>query len=147
MRTTPTLDDDAGAIVHNCMRARSPKLGKAVSESIRRAWERNEQHETMGTRVERHARAGRGTRAPTQAGFVRVLSQPVPGPGEGRVGALADAREHNLPHPSHRFVLLDFDFAAVRSGMKLLTFHSGLKPLLVSPAEGLAYVEVLAGPD
>jgi predicted nucleic acid-binding protein len=36
--------------------------------------------------------------------------------------------------------------AAVRSGMKLLTFDSGLESLLASPAERRAHVEVLTGP-
>lgn len=37
MRTTLTLDDDAAAIVQHYARARSLKLGKAVSELIRQA--------------------------------------------------------------------------------------------------------------
>lgn len=37
MRTTFTLDDDAAALAQNYARARSLRLGKAVSELIRRA--------------------------------------------------------------------------------------------------------------
>lgn len=37
MRTTFTLDDDAAALAQNYAKARSMRLGKAVSELIRRA--------------------------------------------------------------------------------------------------------------
>ena len=37
MRTTFTLDDDAAALAQNYAKARSLRLGKAVSELIRRA--------------------------------------------------------------------------------------------------------------
>lgn len=37
MRTTFTLDDDAAALAQNYAQARSLRLGKAVSELIRRA--------------------------------------------------------------------------------------------------------------
>lgn len=37
MRTTFTLDDDAAAIAQNYAKARSLRLGQAVSELIRRA--------------------------------------------------------------------------------------------------------------
>lgn len=37
MRTTFTLDDDAAELAQNYARARSLRLGKAVSELIRRA--------------------------------------------------------------------------------------------------------------
>jgi hypothetical protein len=37
MRTTFTLDDDAAAMAQNYARARSLRLGQAVSELIRRA--------------------------------------------------------------------------------------------------------------
>jgi hypothetical protein len=37
MRTTFTLDDDAAALARNYANARSLRLGKAVSELIRRA--------------------------------------------------------------------------------------------------------------
>ena len=37
MRTTFTLDDDAAALAQNYANARSLRLGKAVSELIRRA--------------------------------------------------------------------------------------------------------------
>jgi hypothetical protein len=37
MRTTFTLDDDAAALAQNYARARSLRLGQAVSELIRRA--------------------------------------------------------------------------------------------------------------
>jgi toxin-antitoxin system PIN domain toxin len=141
-----------------------------VNALIALGWERHAHHETMVTWFERHARAGWGTCALTQAGFVRVLSQPALGPAACRVDELADALAHNLSHPAHRFVPLDFDFAAVlaccsggvvghrqvtdaylltaavRSGMKLLTFDSGLESLLASPAERRAHVEVLTGP-
>lgn len=99
-----------------------------------------------------------------------MLSQPALGPGACQVDELADALAHNLSHPKHRFVPLDFDFAAVlacctggvvghrqvtdaylltaavRSGMKLLTFDSGVGTLLSSPDERRARIQVLGGP-
>ena len=98
---------------------------------------------------------------------MRVLSQPALGRASSTVADLAEALKHNLAHPAHRLLALDFDFAevlarcsggvvghrqvtdayllsaAMRAGMKLLTFDSGVGTLLASDAERAANIEVL----
>jgi hypothetical protein len=138
-----------------------------VNTLIALGWEGHAHHEAMVEWFRRHARAGWGTCALTQAGFVRVLSQPALGASASTVGELAAALEHNLAHRAHRFVPLDFGFdevlaccsgglvghrqvtdayllnAAVRAGMKLLTFDHGVNALLATAAERKAHVNVL----
>lgn len=138
-----------------------------VNALIALSWEGHERHPQMVSWFRRHARSGWATCALTQAGFVRVLSQPALGPAASAVADLADALAHNIAHPAHRLVALDFDFAAViacctggvvghrqvtdaylltaavRNGMKLLTFDTGLASLLASAAERQAHVDVL----
>jgi len=115
----------------------------------------------------RHAKAGWATCAITQAGFVRVMNQPALVQPGLTVAELAEVLANNLAHPAHRLLALDFDFAdvlacctggvvghrqvtdallltaAVRGGMKLLTFDSGPGTLLASSAERSAHVQVL----
>lgn len=138
-----------------------------VNALIALGWEGHAQHDTMVAWFNRHARKGWGTCALTQAGFVRVLSQPALGQAACTVAELAIALEHNLAHPAHHLVALDFSFAevlarcsggvvghrqvtdaylltaAMRAGMKLLTFDSGVVTLLSSEAERSAHLEVL----
>ena len=139
-----------------------------VNALIALAWEGHAHHDTMVAWFKRHSKGGWATCAITQAGFVRVLSQPALGPAASSVAELAGALAHNLAHPAHRLVALDFGFsdvmacctggvvghrqvtdaylltAAVRAGMKLLTFDAGVGMLLTSPAERQAYVLTLA---
>ncbi len=130
-------------------------------------WPAHQHHEVMQTWFSRHASRGWATCALTQAAFVRVVSQPA---FSGRVLGVAEVVEvmlRNLAHPRHRLVALDFGFdavlacctggvvghrqvsdaylltAAMRAGMKLLTFDSGLSTLLASPAERSAHIELL----
>ena len=98
---------------------------------------------------------------------MRVLSQPAVGAGTATVAELVQGLERNLAHPAHRLLPLDFGFvevlarcsggvvghrqvtdaylltAAMRAGMKLLTFDSGLGSLLASDAERAAHIELL----
>jgi hypothetical protein len=137
-----------------------------VNALIALGWEGHERHDDMVSWFSRHSQAGWATCALTQAGFVRVLSQPVLATG-ATVADLADALERNLAHPGHRFVSLDFDFsevlarctggvlghrqvtdaylltAALRNGMRLLTLDRGLVNLLATDAERGAHIEVL----
>lgn len=130
-------------------------------------WSAHVHHDTMVNWFSRHARAGWATCAFTHAAFVRVLSQPALGRASSTVADLAEALKHNLAHPAHRLLALDFDFAevqarcsggvvghrqvtdayllsaAMRAGMKLLTFDSGVGTLLASDAERAANIEVL----
>ena len=114
-----------------------------------------------------HARHGWATCALTQAGFIRVLSQPALGVVGSTTTELAALLKRNVSHHAHKLLALDFDFnavttcctggvhahrqitdaylltAAMRAGMKLLTFDRGLGTLLASPAERSAHIEVL----
>jgi predicted nucleic acid-binding protein len=120
----------------------------------------------VATWFRRNGRAGWATCALTQAGFVRVLSQPSLATG-ATIAELALALKRNLAHPGHRLVALDFDFtdvlacctggvvghrqvtdaylltAAIREGMKLLTLDRGLSSLLATDAERSLHVECL----
>ncbi len=138
-----------------------------VSALIALGWNAHKNHETMVSWFKGHSKQGWGTCAFTEAGFVRVLSQPALGAAQSSVVELAAALAHNLAHPAHRRLTLDFDFAdvmscctggvvghrqitdaylltaAMRAGMKLLTFDSGLGTLLASSAERSAHIELL----
>ncbi len=114
-----------------------------------------------------HARAGWASTAFTQSAFVRIVSQPA---FSGRSIAVSEAAElllRNTAHTKHRLVALDFGFAdvwaactggilghrqitdawlltaAIRNGMKLLTFDAGMEHLLASAHERDRHVAVL----
>lgn len=139
-----------------------------VNALIALLWEDHEFHDTMAAWFARHARAGWATCAITQSGFVRVMSQPaVTKPGRS-VAELAEVLANNVSHPAHQRLALDFDFtdvmacctggvvghrqvtdaylltAAIRAGMKLLTFDAGVGMLLASDTERKAHVLTLA---
>jgi hypothetical protein len=138
-----------------------------VNALIALIWEDHQFHETMAAWFARHAKRGWATCAITQAGFIRVMNQPALAKPGHTVAELAEALKQNLAHPAHRLLPLDFGFdvvlarctggvvghrqvtdayllaAAVRGGMKLLTFDSGVGALLASDAERAAHVEVL----
>ena len=138
-----------------------------VNALIALIWEGHQFHDTMAAWFARHATRGWATCAITQSGFIRVMNQPaLVKPGRA-VAELAEALKQNLAHPAHDLLALDFDFAevlarcsggvvghrqvsdaylltaAMRGGMKLLTFDSGLGTLLASDAERAAHIEVL----
>lgn len=103
----------------------------------------------------------------TQAGFIRVTSQPAFGGQSMSVAEVRGVLSNMLAHPGHRLVPLDFPFdavisactggvvghrqitdaylltAAVRAGMKLLTFDNGVGMLLASTAERSAHIALL----
>lgn len=114
-----------------------------------------------------HARAGWASTAFTQSAFVRIVSQPA---FSGRSIAISEVAElllRNTAHPKHRLVALDFSLAdvwatctggllghrqitdawlltaAIRSGMKLLTFDAGIEQLLANTQERSKHVTVL----
>ena len=67
-------------------------------------WTNHEQHEAASSWFKRHHRSGWATCPMTQAGFVRVSSNPrvfghAPAPWKA-----AEILERNLAHPSHRFL-------------------------------------------
>ena len=138
-----------------------------VNALIALLWEDHQFHDTMAAWFGRHARAGWATCAITQSGFVRVMNQPALVKPGRTVAELAALLAVNLTHPAHRLLALDFTFAdvmaccsggvvghrqvtdallltaAVRAGMKLLTFDGGLGSLLAGSAERSAHIEVL----
>ena len=138
-----------------------------VNALIALGWSAHHHHDTMVAWFNRQAQAGWATCAFTQAGFVRVLSQPAVSGTASTVVELTRSLERNLAHPQHRLLALDFDFAevlarcsggvvghrqvsdaylltaAMRAGMKLLTFDSGVGSLLASGAERAAHIELL----
>ena len=138
-----------------------------VNALIALLWEDHQFHETMAVWFARHAKAGWATSAITQAGFIRVMNQPALVQPGLSVAELAEVLASNLSHPAHRLLALDFGFAdvlacctggvvghrqltdaylltaAVRGGMKLLTFDSGLGTLLASSAERSTHIQLL----
>jgi toxin-antitoxin system PIN domain toxin len=138
-----------------------------VNALIALIWEDHQFHDAMAGWFSRHATHGWATCAITQSGFIRVMSQPALAKPGRTVADLADTLKQNLSHPRHRLLPLDFDFAevqarcsggvvghrqvsdaylltaAIRAGMKLLTFDRGVGALLASDAERAAHLEVL----
>lgn len=138
-----------------------------VNALIALIWEGHEHHDSMSAWFARHAKLGWATCAITQSGFIRVMNQPALAQPALTVAELAEGLAQNLAHPAHRRLSLDFDFAAVlarcsggvvghrqvtnaylltaaiRAGMKLLTFDNGVGTLLASDAERVAHIVVL----
>ena len=130
-------------------------------------WPTHEHHPRMINWFRQHARAGWASTAFTQAAFVRIVSQPA---FSGRPIAISEVAElllRNTAHAKHRLVALDFGFAevwaactggilghrqitdawlltaAIRSGMKLLTFDTGIEQLLAGAPERSKHLTVL----
>lgn len=96
------------------------------------------------------------------------MLQPALAQHEHRLSELFDVLAQNTARRSHSLLPLDFDFAdvmagctggvvghrqitdaylltaAMRAGMKLLTFDRGLITLLATPAERNAHIELLS---
>ncbi len=130
-------------------------------------WPAHEHHERMHAWFSRHARAGWGSCAVTQAAFVRIICQPAFAGQALAIAEVAEVLRRNLAHPAHRLVALDFNFddvlqvcsggvvghrqvsdawllsAAVRAGMKLLSFDAGLHTLQATDAERAAHIVLL----
>ena len=130
-------------------------------------WPTHEHHPRMISWFSQHARAGWASTAFTQSAFVRIVSQPAFSGRSIAVGEVAELLLRNTAHPKHRLVALDFGFAdvwaactggilghrqvtdawlltaAIRSGMKLLTFDAGVEQLLANTQERSKHVTVL----
>ncbi|MFY9314047.1 MAG: TA system VapC family ribonuclease toxin [Burkholderiales bacterium] len=130
-------------------------------------WPTHEHHSRMIRWFRQHARAGWASTALTQSAFVRIVSQPAFSGRSIAVSEVAELLLRNTAHPKHRLVALDFGFAdvwtactggilghrqvtdawlltaAIRSGMKLLTFDAGIVHLLANAQERSKYVTVL----
>lgn len=126
-------------------------------------WAESEHHMAMSDWFAAHKKQGWATCALTQAGFVRLMSQPaVTKPFGGAVYGVADCAvflEKSLAHPQHQLLPLDFVFSKVRetctgglqghrqitdaylltlaiqNKMKLLTFDKGIRSLLATEVE------------
>ena len=138
-----------------------------VNALIALGWDSHHHHKAMVAWFNRHAREGWATCAITQAGFVRVLSQPAVAKEALSIAKLAESLAHNLAHQAHRLLALDFNLtdvlacctggvvghrqvtdaylltAAVRAGARLLTFDRGISQLLATDAERQRHVLVL----
>ena len=131
-------------------------------------WPTHEHHPRMVDWFRQHARAGWASTAITQSAFVRIVSQPA---FSGRSIAISEVAElllRNTAHPKHQLATLDFGFAevlgactggilghrqitdawllttAIRSGMKLVTFDTGIAQLLANAKERAKYLLVLS---
>lgn len=130
-------------------------------------WPVHEHHGRMLAWFKTHAGRGWASCAVTQSAFVRVVLQPAfSGPVAAKI-TVNDAAElllRNTSHTQHRFVNLDFGFAdvlaactgglyghrqitdaylltaAIKSGMRLLTFDAGIRSLLATQAEREAHL-------
>jgi uncharacterized protein len=126
-------------------------------------WAVSEHHVAMSGWFSAHKTEGWATCALTQAGFVRLMSQPVvTKPFGGVIYGVADCAlflEQGLSHPHHRLLALHFSFDTVRetctgglqghrqitdaylltlamkNKMKLLTFDTGIRSLLATEPE------------
>ena len=138
-----------------------------VNALIALLWADHQFHDTMAHWFARQARHGWSTCAITESGFIRVMSQPALAQHGRTLAELADLLADNTVQRSHSRLPLDFGFAdvmscctggvvghrqitdaylltaAMRAGMKLLTFDSGLGTLLASSAERSAHIELL----
>ncbi len=138
-----------------------------VNALIALGWDAHKHHDTMVDWFKREAKGGWATCALTQAGFVRVLSQPFVSKLAFSIPEWSQSLAQVLSHPAHRLLPLDFAFAdvtacctggvvghrqitdaylltaAMRAGMKVLTFDRGLGTLLATPAERSAHIELL----
>jgi hypothetical protein len=130
-------------------------------------WPTHEHHSRMLAWFRQHAGNGWATTALTQGAFVRIISQQVFAGRSVSIGEVAELLLRNTAHPAHRFVALDFGFdqvlvactggmlghrqvtdawlltAAMRSGMKFLTFDTGVGQLLATADERSKHLTVL----
>ena len=131
-------------------------------------WPTHEHHPRMIRWFRQHARAGWATTALTQSAFVRIVSQPAFSGRSIAVSEVAELLLRNTGHAKHRLVPLDFGFAevwaactggilghrqitdawlltaAIRSGMKLLTFDAGIEHLLANAQERSKHLTILS---
>ena len=122
-------------------------------------WPPHEHHERMQVWFRKHARRGWATTALTQAAFVRIILQPSFSGRPISVNEVAELLLRNTAHPRHRLLALDFGFeevmgcctggllghrqitdaylltAAMRHGLRLVTFDGGVGQLLATAPE------------
>jgi len=130
-------------------------------------WPTHEHHPRMISWFRQHARAGWASTAFTQSAFIRIVSQPAFAGRSVAISEVAELLLRNTAHPKHRLVALDFDFAevlgactggilghrqitdawlltaAIRNGMKLVTFDTGIAQLLANAQQRAKHLMVL----
>lgn len=130
-------------------------------------WPTHEHHPRMVGWFRQHARAGWASTAFTQSAFIRIVSQQAFSGRSIAIGEVAELLLRNTAHPKHRLVALDFGFtevlgactggilghrqitdawlltAAIRNGMKLVTFDAGIAQLLANAQQRAKYLIVL----
>jgi toxin-antitoxin system PIN domain toxin len=130
-------------------------------------WPTHEHHPRMISWFRQNARAGWASTALTHSAFIRIVSQPAFSGRAIAIGEVAELLLRNTAHPQHPLVALDFGFAdvlgactggilghrqiidawlltaAVRSGMKLLTFDAGITRLLANAHERTKHLTLL----
>ena len=130
-------------------------------------WPTHEHHPRMVSWFRQHARAGWASTAFTQSAFIRIVSQPAFAGRSIAISEVAELLLRNTAHPKHRLVALDFDFAevlgactggilghrqvtdawlltaAIRNGMKLVTFDAGIAQLLANAQQRAKHLMVL----
>jgi toxin-antitoxin system PIN domain toxin len=138
-----------------------------VNALVALLWEDHVFHEKMARWSAGHGQDGWASCAITQSGFVRVMMQPALAQHGRTLSELAEVLAQSSASSSHRLLPLDFSFAdvvacctgglvghrqitdaylltaAMRAGMKLLTFDSGIGALLGSSAERNAHITLL----
>jgi len=83
-----------------------------VNVLVAMAWPKHRGHDRVQSWFARHADAWWATCPFTQAGFVRILSNPAFSPTALTPGHALELLKTNLDHPKHRFWEEDIGFAA-----------------------------------
>jgi uncharacterized protein len=131
-------------------------------------WPAHEHHDTALAWFGRHVRHGWATTPITQAGFVRIVSNPAFSKDAISPGQAIELLRLNLGHPQHRFWPADTSIDALvqpfagrlvghrqvtdacllglaaRHGGKLATFDRGVAELLADAATRTALVTLIA---
>lgn len=131
-------------------------------------WTNHEQHGAAGAWLQAHRRFEWATCPITQAGFVRVSSNPRVFPEAPSPGKAIEVLEINLRHPRHRFWEDEIPFAeavapfaglftgheqatdayllglAIHKGGILATFDAGIAALVEPRSSYLRSIEILA---
>ena len=74
-----------------------------VSVLVALFWRHHQFHEVVQSWFAKNARAGWATCAPTEAAFVRIVSNPAFSASAVSPGEAVELLEVNLSHPNHRF--------------------------------------------
>jgi uncharacterized protein len=140
-----------------------------VNVLVALSWANHEQHEAATSWFRTHHRSGWATCPLTQAGFVRVSSNPRVFPDAPSPSKVLETLETNVSHPGHRFWKLDIAVSdavspfgdrfashqqttdayllglAIHKNGILASFDSGIAALLEPRSPYLRALEILQG--